>query len=171
MAKTANLEAAKELKPVTLAEQFYERLLKGELMTVADWAMTFFDHDTLEYQHKVRSWMRGLRKRGIMAFPVSVDGTGNPRKVKIVNRDLTHFVEAYNRHAKNHAEPVLTSNFRYAEALIREHPKVREQILAKAENLVNIVADANKNLLGLPYGKSDRLLGDSKAAPGRKPTP
>lgn len=163
-------ELAKSVKPSTISEQFYDRLQRGELKTVTEWAYEFFDHDTLEFQQKIYGMMSRLRNRGVMAFPVHVDGPDKPRKVKIVNRDMTHFVEAFNRHAKSHAEPVLVNNFKIAENLLREHPRVRDQVLARAEHLVSIVADANKNLLGLPYGKPSALLGSGKAAPGRKPT-
>lgn len=171
MGKGERVNIEKEVKPMSRVERFRERLEHGEYKTVVDWAMEFFDHDTYEYQHRIYGMMRQLRQRGIMAFPVKVNGPDQPSIVRIVNRELTNFVAAYNRHVSTVAEPSLVSSFRIAESLIREHPKTRDQVVSLAKHLLEVAAESNKNLLGIQYGKSGHVLGSGKAATGRKPAP
>lgn len=168
MGKAGKVNLDKEVKPMSRIEIFRERLSNGEYKTVAGWATELYDYDTLEYQHRIYGMMRALRKRGVMAFPVKVDGPDRPSVVRIVNRELTNFVAVYNRHVSNFAEPMLLSSFHIAENLIREHPKTRDQVVSLAKHLIEAAADSNKTLLGLPYGKSGTLLGGGKTAPGRK---
>lgn len=159
MARTPAAPIEAEVKPLARIEQFQTRLAQGELKSIADWAMDFFDHDTLEYQMKIRQMMGALRRRGIMCFPIPSGVEGEPSTVKIVNRNLTDFVSAFNRHASQTVEPGIVASFRIAETLIKEFPKTRDQVVARAKALIETAAESQKNLLGLPYGKSEKLLG------------
>lgn len=162
MAKQPSVNIEAEIKPLSRIEQFQSRLSSGELKGVADWAMEFFDHDTLEYKTKIRQMMSALRRKGIMVFTIPTGKEGEPAIVKIVTRNFTDFVAAYNRHAGQTVEPNILANFRIAERLVQEHPKAREMAVARAKQLIEAATNANKTLLSLPYGKSPNILGGGK---------
>jgi hypothetical protein len=136
-----------------------ERIDAGELKSAYEWADELFGEVTIKSVGKVTSAIGRLRKEGRMFFAIDKGGP-----IEDVSDSATKFNHVVNRYVNN-VEPQLVRSFEYAEKLITEHPKLREDVLMRAKSLIQIASNANKSLLGISYdGAANRPRKDQKGS-------
>ncbi len=131
--------------------EFYERVLAGEERTIANWAIELFGDDDLKNRVKIGAFMRSLRRKDVMIFPVKRgEGTGGGI-VEVINSKPVEFLATVNRLQRNNVEPMIINSFRYLEVMIDEHPKLKEKAVAMAKHVLSIAYEKEKRILGIGY--------------------
>ena len=130
-------------------------ILAGEERTYKEWAEILYNEDDEKAQSHVRSLIAGLRERGFMVFLIEKNGKRVP---KFIGDDAVEFNVQYNKHATQQVEPRLVNSFRFAQELLKNHPQLRLQVIDRANDLIRLANESNKELLGLTYGTSDKRI-------------
>lgn len=133
------------------SEEFYQRVQAGEEKTTAQWAVELYGEDTYAYRSNISRFMRALRKRDVMIFPVKRSEGRVGGIVEIVNRKPTEFTATVNRMQRNHVEPMMRSGFHYMEILVDEHPELKELAVGLAKHILTIAYEKERHILGIAY--------------------
>jgi hypothetical protein len=131
-----------------VTEILLERIGAGEQKSCGDWAEELFGEITIATKGRISGALSTLRKNGHMFFPVELGGP-----VKDVTDNATEFNHCVNRYVTNNVEPQLVRSFNYAEKLVLEHPKLKDEVLMRAKQLIQLAGDSNKALLGVTYDR------------------
>lgn len=143
----------KKVSAIQIKDEFLAAVNNGKEYTVSEWADHFYP-DSKNASTSIYRMMNEMRKKGHMLFPIPLNGPNTAGVVKNVTKDSKWFSHVFNRHAVFQTEGSVNRAAQYAEVLIENHPKLRDDVVKIFESIVKRATESNKKLLGIPYART-----------------